>query len=167
MLHTTMPLLLGAVGTSANTFNYLDRSGLLVTKFAAARQGIPRPLTRENAVEIAFHASLQRLGVEPRHGRLWVEEWLKALETETLPDIVAIDRATGRKRVVTERQRVGAIFFDLGTPNDPFADAHRSIAEAMADRGLANEVSILNLRSIVERVDKLFAHDGDEKSAAA
>src|SRR5690349_1061069 len=77
-LMVTLPEVLTIVQCTRDDFNNWHRRGILSTKFPKATAGIPRVVTRENALELAFLAALVKCGIEPLAASHEVQRWLYA-----------------------------------------------------------------------------------------
>lgn len=138
--------------TDRNTFNYMKRAKLLRSKIGETTPGVPTPISRRAALEIAFVSALAGAGLKLSDASDRANAEFFARTKEIRGDLFyAVNPRTG----------FGFYFSDK---NMPMALLRNQLADRRHGGGWSHEapalsptvISIIDLAELVRRVDGLF-----------
>ncbi|PNG24491.1 hypothetical protein [Methylocella silvestris] len=162
-----------AAGCDYDFVNNLIRRNHLTTELPAARPGVARNFTRENALEIAFLRALVDIGHLPSVASAIAEQWIRAESAGTLPPWYIENRATGESATPSTSIAIkGAIeTFALLLPDEAGVGelisekAELTEFEIAPDTKPATRLAVIWLVEIVRRVDVLYRAADRPRSA--
>ena len=151
--------ILRALGTTRNAVNYWRAAGFITSALPPTSAGVPQELTRENALEIAFMAVLTASGVAAAKAAMIVPRWLQ-------------DEREGQLSP-TAATRPGATYAVGGSSGLPTVEQIQVLKEVEEGAhnlgtGLIGSAvhTVVDLETIVNGVDALFAQHGERKRLA-
>jgi hypothetical protein len=147
-----------AAGSNRNAVNYWREAGLLTTSLQETSAGIARNFSRANALEIAFMAALTAAGASPKESSELTRVLLALDQSGQLKPLGRLqrskDKVDGLENIdIDEFQEIlnsleGSVNFDSDNIDEFEEYPLGSVVHSM-----------INLRLIVRRVDRLFREE--------
>jgi hypothetical protein len=154
----TVSEVLAVCGATRDDYKNWARRDLLKSRVVETTQGVPRPITRRAALEVAFIAALTDVGVDVAAAAEIAQQYVMLEAKDKLPAWLIHDPVTGAFQPCSEQGAMTSISTMLRLFGDDEGElVANNGSPAWNEPAHGTRFSVIHLAGVVKRIEALFA----------